>query len=195
MCRWQLDLDLLQRREPDVKALADLYRELGFSSLLRELGSEAQAPAAEGAIAPAKTDYVQMASVDEFKAYLAKLPAKQALAIWLNLELGERESEGFGTKIGSIEVSSKAGEGRAVWIDEKGEALKALSPILTDAKRPKIVHDAKLFQLLAGRSANLRDATQLYSYLMKPTTSNPQFHRRHHAADELDRWRRPRGAC
>ena len=171
----ELDLDLLKRREPDMKALADLYRELGFSSLLRELGSQAQEPTTPGASEPTKTDYVQLASADEFKAYLAKLPAKQALAIWLNLELGERESEGFGTKIGSIEVSGKVGEGRAVWMDEKGEALEALSPILTDAKRPKIVHVPKLFQLLAGRSANLRDATQLYSYLMKPTTSNHNF--------------------
>src|SRR4029077_9417602 len=98
----------------------------------------------------------------------AKLPAKEPVAIWLNLETGERETEGFGTRIASIEVSARAGEGRAVWMDEKGEALKALAPLLKDAKREKIVHDSKLFQLLTGRAAGIRHGTQLYSYLLRP---------------------------
>ncbi len=172
----ELDLNTLQRREPDVAALATLYRELGFSSLLKELGSEAAASSAPAdAGSAAKGDYGQFASVTEFREYLAKLPAKQPLAIWLNLETGEREAEGFGTRIASIEVSSKAGEGRAVWFDEKGEALKALAPPLADSKRPKIVHDPKVFQLLTGRAANIQDATQLYSYLLRPTTANHNF--------------------
>lgn len=171
----KLDLDLLLRREPDLKALSELYRELGFSSLLRELGAAAQAPMEQGASESVKTDYQQLANAGEFKRYLAKLPARQPLAIWLNLELGDRDSEGFGTKIGSIEVSARAGEGRAVWMDETGEVLKALGPLLADKQRPKIIHDAKLFQLLMGRTANMRDATQLYSYLLKPTTSNHNF--------------------
>jgi DNA polymerase-1 len=172
----ELDLAALERRAPDVTALAALYRELGFNSLLRELGSEAVASSAPAnSESAAKTDYSQLASVAEFREYLAKLPAKQPVAIWLNLEVGERESEGFGTRIASIEVSSKAGEGRSVWFDEKGEALKALAPLLADPKRPKIVHDPKLFQLLTGRAANIRHATQLYSYLVRPTTANHNF--------------------
>jgi len=172
----ELDLNALQRREPDVAALAKLYRELGFSSLLKELGSEAAASSAPAdADSTAKGDYAQFADVSEFRAHLAKLPAKQPLAVWLNLETGEREAEGFGTHIASIEVSSRAGEGRSVWFDEKGEALKALTPLLADSKRPKIVHDPKVFQLLAGRAANIQDATQLYSYLLRPTTANHNF--------------------
>jgi DNA polymerase-1 len=172
----ELDLHALERREPDVTALATLYRELGFNSLLRELGAEAVASSAPAdSEASTKADYAQFATVAEFREYLAKLPAKQFLAIWLNLETGEREAEGFGTRIASIEVSSKTGEGRSVWLDEKGEALKVLAPLLTDAKRPKIVHDPKLFQLLAGRAANIEHATQLYSYLLRPTTANHKF--------------------
>jgi DNA polymerase-1 len=172
----ELNLHTLERREPDVAALATLYRELGFNSLLRELGSEAVASSAPAdSESSAKTNYAQFATVAEFREYLTKLPAKQPLAIWLNLELGERESEGFGTRIASIEVSSKAGEGRSVWFDEKGEALKALAPLLADSKRPKIVHDPKLFQLLTGRAANIQHATQLYSYLLRPTTANHNF--------------------
>jgi len=172
----ELDLSALERRAPDGDALAALYRELGFNSLLRELGAEAVASSAPADSEPAtKADYAQFASVAEFREYLAKLPAKQPVAVWLNLETGERETEGFGTRIASIEVSSKAGEGRSVWFDEKGEALKALAPLLGDPKRPKIVHDPKLFQLLTGRTANIRHATQLYSYLLRPTTANHNF--------------------
>ena len=172
----ELDLQALERRAPDVNALAALYRDLGFNSLLRELGSEAVASSAPAnSESAAKTDYAQLVSPAEFREYLAKVPVKQPLAIWLNLEPGERESEGFGTRIASIEVSSKAGEGRSVWFDDKGEALKALEPFLADPKRPKIVHDPKLFQLLTGRAANILHATQLYSYLLRPTTANHSF--------------------
>ena len=172
----ELDLPALELRAPDVDALAALYRELGFNSLLRELGAEAVASSAPAnSESAAKADYAQFASGAEFREYLAKLPAKQPVAIWLNLEAGERESEGFGTRIASIEVSSESGEGRSVWFDEKGEALETLAPLLADPKRPKIVHDPKLFQLLAGRTANIRHATQLYSYLLRPTTANHNF--------------------
>ncbi len=172
----ELDLPALELGLPDVNALAALYRELGFNSLLRELGAEAVASSAPAnSESAAKADYAQIASVAEFREYLAKLPAKQPVAIWLNLEAGERESEGFGTRIASIEVSSESGEGRSVWFDEKGEVLKTLAPLLGDAKRPKIVHDPKLFQLLTGRTANIRQATQLYSYLLRPTTANHNF--------------------
>jgi DNA polymerase-1 len=172
----KLELEKLARRPADVGALAGIYRELGFNSLLRELGNHAvaaSAPANESA--QLKTDYAQFANVAEFRDYLAKLPPTQPLAVWLNLEAGERESEGFGTRIAGIEVSTRPGEGRAVWLDAQGEALQALAPLLQDASRPKIVHDAKLFQLLAGRARNLQDAAQIYSYLLRPTTGNHNF--------------------
>jgi len=168
-----LDLHALERRDPDVTALGTLYRELGFNSLLKELSAEALASSAPASAEPSvQRDYAAFGDIAEFSAYLGKIAAKQPLAVWLNLELGERESEGFGTRIASIEVSSKAGEGRSVWLDEKGEALKALVAVLADAKRAKIVHDPKLFQLLAGRAANVKHATQLYAYLLRPTTAN-----------------------
>ncbi len=171
----EIKIKELEMRPPDNAALAALYRELGFSSLLKELGAEgAPAPAAEGG-ADAKKDYAQFSDVKEFSAWLEKLPAKAPLAVWLQLENGHREEEGFGTRVSGIEVSSKPGEGRAVWMDEKGEALKALAPMLGNSKRAKIVHDPKLFQLLTGRAENIQDATQIYSYLLRPTTSKHDF--------------------
>ena len=169
----KLDFEALERREPDLPALAALYRELGFSSLLKELG--AAAVAASRPETGEKTDYAQLANAGEFREYLEKLPARQPLAVWLNLDQGQRESEGFGTRIAGMEVSAKAGEGRSVWADEKGEALNALAPLLKDTTRPKIVHDPKIVSLLAGESQNIRHSTELYSYLLRPTTANHNF--------------------
>jgi DNA polymerase I len=171
-----LDLPGLARREPDLAALSALYRELGFNSLLRELGSEAVAASAvASAAAVVQTNYAQFGSVAEFRDYLESVPAGRAVSVWLNLESGDREAEGFGTRVASIEVSSKAGEGRSVWCDENGDALRVLSVFLADAKRTKIVHDPKLTQILGGKAANIEHATQIYSYLLRPTTANHNF--------------------
>jgi DNA polymerase I len=173
----EMDLQALERKAPDVATLAALYRELGFNSLLKELGTEAIAVSApgEGSGAARKTDYALVANAGEFRAWLASLPPKRPLAIWLVLETGERETEGFGTRVAGIEVSAAEGEGRAVWTEGNGEALKALAPYLADTKCAQIVHDPKLFQLLTGRTANITHATQLYSYLLRPTTANHNF--------------------
>jgi DNA polymerase-1 len=184
----ELAVEKLKVREPDPEALEALYRELGFNSLLKELLASGAAPREGESLSPvssgtpddsqasrADKDYAQLASAEEFRGYLKKLPAKDSLAVWLNLETGEREAEGFGTRVASIEVSSKTGEGRAVWVDEKGEALEALETVLKDGRRRKIVHDPKLFQLLAGKAEKIEHATQLYSYLLRPTTANHDF--------------------
>jgi DNA polymerase I len=182
----ELDLDKLKVREPDPAALSELYRELGFNSLLKELlasgalergaaaggGNESSGSAQAGG---EKKDYAQLGNAEELRGYLKKLPAKALIALWLNLDPGERESEGFGTQLAGIELSSKAGEGRAIWAGEKGEALQGLEPVLHDEKRRKIVHDPKLFQLLAGRTEKIEHATQLYDYLLRPTTAKHEF--------------------
>ena len=178
----EVDLEKLQVRAANPTALAELYRELGFNSLLKELlasGANVEAgkesEESQATAAGEKKDYAQFANVEEFKAYLKKLPAKAELAVWLNLETGEREAEGFGTRVAGIEVSQKEGEGRAVWADEKGEAMKALAAAVEDRKRRKIAHDPKLFQLLTGAGEKIEHATQLYSYLLRPTTANHNF--------------------
>jgi len=178
----ELDLDKLKMREPDRAALAELYRELGFNSLLKELmasgvlekSSTAQQETATGGVEQ-KRDYAQFESVAGFRDYLTKLPANAELALWLHLDMAERETEGFGTRVAGIEVSSKAGEGRALWTDEKGEAVRVLEQAVRDQKRRKIVHDPKLFQLLAGRTENIEHATLLYAYLLRPTTAKHDF--------------------
>src|SRR5207237_530517 len=156
----ELDLHALEMRTPDVAVLADLYRELGFNSLLKELGTEAFAATAAMEAEAAKKDYAEFATVGEFREWLKNVAVEKPLAIWLILDSAGRESEGFGTRVKGIEISSAPGEGRLVWVDEAQEALKALEPALKDPKRTKIVHDAKLFQLMLGPAENIVDATQ-----------------------------------
>ncbi len=167
----ELNLQALEIQAPDNLTLAALYRELGFNSLLKELGDLAIAMPAEEDSASGKKDYVELGNAEELRKWLQKVPAKKPLAVWLMLDTSGRESEGFGTRVTGIQVASEAGEGRLVWVDEKGEALKALEPVLRDKKRAKIVHDPKLFQLMLGKTENIQHATQFYSYLLRPTTS------------------------
>ena len=166
-----LDLDALRLKEPDASALRALYGELGFTSLLKEL-----APVADDRT----TDYAPLDSPAALKKFLASIPRGQVAAVWLSLDSEEPEDEGFGTRVLGIEISTKLDTARFAPNDAGNSMLAAMREWLTDSKQPKIVHDPKLFQLLAssdgaGRAdgiSGIRDATMLYSYLLRPTTAN-----------------------
>ncbi|HVB33924.1 MAG TPA: DNA polymerase I [Patescibacteria group bacterium] len=161
-----LDLDRLRRREPDVEALRKLYGELGFSSLLREL-----APAS----AEAQGNYHSVDSPEALEKFLAEIAPGQGAALWLETA-PEDEEPGFGSRVVKLEVSAGAGSGAAAWNGDGGEMLAALEKWLGDPSRPKVVHDAKLVELLAAGEkgysvAGVRHALDLYSYLLRPTTA------------------------
>lgn len=161
-----LDLDDLRASNPDVEALRVLYTELGFTSLLRDLPAAAAAPARA-----AKVDCEVLESPAALKKYLSAIPREAETAVWLTLADGEREEEGFGSQIAAVEISPKPGVSRIAQFDSTGEMRAALGEFLRDPARPKIVHDPKLVGLLAGPVAGIRDATMLYSYLLRPTTA------------------------
>lgn len=168
-----LELEALKIQQPHLSALRDLYAELGFTSLLREL-----APAVD----EEKTDYAAFDSGSELQKFLKAAPHAETSA-WLSLDAKEPDDEGYGTFVLSLEVSSKAGTARTLANDAENKNLGVLKEWSADAKLPKIVHDPKLFQLLApsysAESPNavsgIRHATMLYSYLLRPTTSNHEF--------------------
>jgi len=163
----KLVLDDLRSSGPDVEALRALYAELGFTSLLRDL------PAATTAAPAAANDSEALESPAALKKYLGAIPRGAETAVWLALAEGEdeREEEGFGSQVAAVEISPKAGVSRTAELDAKGEMRAGLAEFLRDAARPKIVHDPKLVELLAGPVAGIRHATMLYSYLLRPTTS------------------------
>jgi DNA polymerase I len=172
----KLELESLAAREPDNAALRALYSELGFTSLLKEIG-----PAAEST--RENRDYSALESLEALRKFLADAAPGDEIALWMTLEPpakdAEREEEGFGSRIVELEFSAKTGSARTVLLPEsdadRAEWLAALKPWLADGTRPKIVHDPKLVTLLMGPAAGIRHATMLYSYLLRPTTANHDF--------------------
>jgi DNA polymerase-1 len=171
-----LSLEAMKVGEPDAAALRALYAELNFTSLLKEL---APAPDAEAR----NTDYEALDSPEDLRKFLHAIPRGHPASIWLTLDAEDPDEEGFGTRVLSLEVAAKEGSARTIVNDVDNKTLAALKDWLADAHRPKIVHDPKLFHLLAAPDsagkpeaiAGIRDATILYSYLLRPTTANHAF--------------------
>jgi len=171
-----LVLDALIMEDPDLTALRDLYAELGFTSLLREL-----APAAGDS--GEKTDYAALDSASDLRDFLKKIPRGQEAAAWLALDSQDPDEEGYGTQVLSVEVSTKPSTARATANDVENKSLAAMKDWLANSSQPKVVHDPKLFHLLAAPDspgdpeavAGIRHATALYSYLLRPTTANHAF--------------------
>ncbi len=169
-----LSLEALRIQEPDVDALRELYTELGFTSLLREF-----APVASGR----ETDYQALDSPAELRKFLGAIPRGQETALWLTLDSDDPDEQGFGSRVAGAEVSAKPGEARTAANDAENKALGAMKEWLAAPKPPKVVHDPKLVHLLAAPDsaggatgiAGIRDATMLYSYLLRPTTANHAF--------------------
>jgi DNA polymerase-1 len=168
------DLRLMKMDAPDTEALRDLYSELGFTSLLREL-----APLTDDR----KTDYQQFEMPAELQKFLGGVRSGQQAAAWLTLDAQEPDEEGFGTRALCVEISTKVGSARITANDVQDKTLKVMGDWLADPKKPKIVHDPKLFHLLAAKPsgngsdalAGIGHATMLYSYLLRPTTANHEF--------------------
>ena len=142
-----------------MKPCARSTRNLGFTSLLRDL------PAARTAAAVAASDSAPLESAAALRKYLDGTPRYAELAVWLTFAAGERETEGFGTASPRLKFRLRRESRARRGLDAKGEMLAALGDFLRDPARPKIVHDPKLIELLAGPVAGIRHATMLYSYL------------------------------
>jgi DNA polymerase I len=173
-----LELEKLRICEPDATLLRALYAELGFTSLLKDLAASGPAP-----VDDRKTDYALLDSPAALEEFLQAVPKGEETAAWLALDSEDPDNEGFGTHVNSVEVSTQADAARSLRNDAENDALAAMKEWLADPKRPKVVHDPKLFQLLAAPDrasdvnavAGIRHATILYSYLLRPTTANHAF--------------------
>jgi len=173
-----LELEKLRICEPDATLLRALYAELGFTSLLKDLAASGPAP-----VDDRKTDYALLDSPAALEEFLQAVPKGEETAAWLALDSEDPDNEGFGTHVNSVEVSTQADAARSLRNDAENDALAVMKEWLADPKRPKVVHDPKLFQLLAAPDrasdvnavAGIRHATILYSYLLRPTTANHAF--------------------
>jgi DNA polymerase-1 len=169
-----LELDQLKLQEPDSGALRELYTELGFTSLIKEL-----APV----IDDQKTEYAPLESPEALSEFLESGPAAKQTALWLGLDSDDPDERGFGSKVLSIEVSAKSMEAQFAPNDRENTSLLAMQQWLADAQQSKVVHDPKLIYLLSGSNGDgssngvegIEHSTMLYSYLLRPTTSNHEL--------------------
>ena len=171
-----LDLEKLKIVAPDSEALRAFYAELGFTTLLKEIVAPIAQPVGS-------TDYANIENPSVLAQFLNEIPRGNETAFWLNLDSRDPEEEGYGARVSSLEVSAKEGVARSAANDDENRTLAAIGGWLADAKRPKIVHDPKLFCLIASPDqwdckkmvAGVRHATELYSFLLRPTTANHSF--------------------
>jgi len=158
---------------PDTKRLADLFREYGFTTLMKELTSEASLSTA---------GYRTVLSEQDFSALLRELAAVPAFAVDLEttslnpldaeivgLSFSFRDHEAFYLPVGHCYPGAPAQLPREL-------VLSALTPIFTDPGRPKIGQNIKYdYQVLRRHGIELQGLwcdTMLASYLLNPVRSS-----------------------
>lgn len=145
--------------------LAGLCQELGFTSLMREFLAEADSSPAVASVAAAP----HTESAEAVARWLSGLAAGAELAVGYEYQ-GE---EGYGAELTALGFSD--GD-RTLQMAVGPETAAAVREALADPARPKMVHNAKLLELLlARRNAGLRgvrDDVLLYSYLTEPLATS-----------------------
>jgi DNA polymerase-1 len=140
----EVNVEDLRIQSPNNTALKALYKEMEFFSLLKDIAPEDDS---------ATRDYSALTTTAELQSWLAAKPAADPIAIAI-----DTTNSFFG-------LSYKQGEGRAVPFS----LIEHLQPIL-ESDAPKIVHDAKAFELaLAPLNIHPRGITgdaMLYAFLL-----------------------------
>jgi DNA polymerase-1 len=185
----ELDIAAMRAGEPDLDLLRQLFTELEFTSLLKELLPEVQVT---------ETHYREAHSAAEVEAVLNSVPGEGALAIAVQLEQSEASGESEDEPLEEepqeamlplsdalplsapeavsrrIAISGAAGSAAIVKLDS-GPAAAKLRSILASAT-PKSVHDYKsAIHALDAQGIKLNTVEHdpmLYSYLLDPTYSS-----------------------
>ena len=179
-----LDVDAMVAGEPDVDALRQLFTELEFTSLLKEL-----LPAME----VGEVQYTHATSPTDIDAVLKLIPKDGALAIAIEMaepagdeEEDEEPEEGVlpltvaaqPTSTGgghNLAISAAPSTAVTVPLDLKPVAER-LGSVLADHTIPKTIHDGKralhTLATLGIEIAGLHHEPMLYSYLLDPTYSS-----------------------
>lgn len=158
---------------PDTKRLAGLFREYGFTTLMKELTSEASL-STEG--------YRSVLTEQEFSDLLQELAAAPAFAV----DLETTSLNPLNAEIVGISFSFRDHEACYVPVGHcypgapaqlsREQVLSALTPILIDPERPKIGQNIKYdYQVLRRYGIEMQGVwcdTMLASYLLNPVRSS-----------------------
>jgi DNA polymerase-1 len=186
-----LNVEAMRAGQPDLDLLRELFTELEFTSLLKELLPDVQVT---------ETHYSQAESGADVESALNSVSPEGALAIAVESEqaqsLPETEEEVVDEVPQSgmlaltddqspapaaepaarrVAISGAAGSAVIVKLDATSAATK-LRSILTTAATPKAVHDYKaaihVLEPLGASMQGLEHDPMLYSYLLDPTYSS-----------------------
>ena len=148
-------LEELRAQGPRTALLKELYKELEFFSLLKDMAPEDDS---------GSRDYGAIESADVLKEWLAGRPPEASLAVTV-----DRTNSFFG-------LSYKVGQGRAVSF----RLMEELRGALESEKVAKVVHDAKNFLIVTAelglRVRNISDDAMLYGFLLSadPGACSPE---------------------
>ncbi len=169
----ELDLESMATLAPDIEACRELFTELEFTSLLREL---------EPSLTGAPIDLIEDPDAEQIAAfYKAARASGFAFALDAAEPVEEETDEGtpqFPSLLQAIEEAEQKTRCNIGVCAERGTALRLpltqeLRALLQDAGVPKLVHDLKLaLHVLHGFDIELAgavDDAMLLSYVLNPT--------------------------
>jgi len=177
----ELDVNAMKTGRPQVEALRELFTELEFTSLLKEL-----LPVVE----VSEAHYTEAKSAADVETVLAGVSAKNALAVAVEAAadvVDESEAEEDETETDMLALTDEPGlfdpprnlaislaPGAALTVSSTAEAAMAkLKAALADVDVPKAIHDLKAAtHTLAAQGIEVQGVLHdpmLYSYLLDPT--------------------------
>jgi DNA polymerase-1 len=154
----EFELDSVRAHEPDPDALKQVYKDLEFHSLLKEMGPSEDTRA---------RDYQALDSAAAVAEWLGTVPADAPVAV----AIAESNNGEFTLDVtpATIGMAWKSGEGRSAPFAQ-GASGDALKPWLEDAARPKIACDVKSALLALDKmgiqGAGFEHDIMLYAFLL-----------------------------
>jgi DNA polymerase-1 len=170
-----LDLSTMETQAPDIEACRELFTELEFTSMLRDLAPSETGPAIELIEQPTEEQAATFYVAARENGFAFALDAKEPEADEADEEAQQPMNFSL---LDAIETAEKKTRSSIGVCAEPGTALcLALTPqlrgLLEDASVPKRTHDWKLvLHVLSGLGVELRgaiDDTMLLSYALNPT--------------------------
>jgi DNA polymerase-1 len=171
----ELDLTAMQTQEPDLEACRELFTELEFTSMLRDLAPSETGPAIELIEEPTDEQAATFYAAARAHGFAFALDAAEPAA--------EEAEDAVPQTLSLLDVVEEAERKTRSSVGVCADSATALQlpltaevrALLEDAATPKRVHDWKLaLHVLGGLGVQLRgavDDTMLLSYALNPTHS------------------------